>query len=58
MNKLFRPVFDDDPAAYPKTSVVGAQSKNTFASLIDTNYIRGEIRIMDKYQGGYWVSTA
>lgn len=41
--------IDGQPAPYPSTSAAEVESKNIFQGLIDTNFIRGEVRVMDKY---------
>ncbi|RXK59211.1 DUF4365 domain-containing protein [Lacibacter luteus] len=44
-NKL----IDGKPAGYSSTSATELESKNIFQSLLDTRFIKGEIRVMDKY---------
>ena len=41
--------INERPASYPKTSAVEQESKNIFQSLLDTKFVRGELRVMDKY---------
>lgn len=52
MDKKRTPLFDDNPAAYPDKAASEANSKHLLMSLMDTRFIRGEIRIMDKYPNG------
>src|SRR5574337_1581776 len=42
-------LFDEKPAPYPATASSEMETKNIFQSLIDTRYIKGEVRSMDKY---------
>ena len=42
-------LIDGQPAPYPSTSAAEVESKNIFQGLIDTNFVRGEVRVMDKY---------
>lgn len=42
-------LIDGKPAPYPSTSVAEVESKNIFQGLLDANFVRGEVRVMDKY---------
>lgn len=41
--------IDGKPASYSSTSATELESKNIFQSLLDTRFIKGEIRVLDKY---------
>lgn len=49
MEEEKRKLIDGKPAPYPSTSVAEVESKNIFQGLLDANFVRGEVRIMDKY---------
>lgn len=42
-------LFESKPAPYPRTASAEMDSRNIFLSLIDTRFIKGEIRVLDKY---------
>lgn len=42
-------LFDGEAAAYPPNSDSEAKSKHLLMDLLDSSFVRGELRIMDKY---------
>lgn len=49
MKEELNKIIDGQPAGYSPTSATELESKNIFQYLIDTNFVRGEVRVMDKY---------
>jgi hypothetical protein len=49
MEEEGKKIIEGNPAGYPSTSPSEQDSKNIFQGLINTKYIRGELRVMDKY---------
>lgn len=49
MDNIRNKIISGDPAGYPATAATETESRNILMNLLNTKFIKGEIKVLDKY---------